>query len=258
MLLIAIFWCSKVLEMQNDYLNYMIEISENGIERLNYSYEESFREAIRNGNIELLSIRRFADQIYDGNVGIVARDNFKQLEYMTVSSITIATRELIDAGINPLLAYSLSDIYLQKLEKCKTKEEILTLQEKAMIDFSKHIQKKAKEKRSFDYIEKCKAYIIQHINKKICITDIAKEIPINASYLSRRFSEEEGMTIQQYIIKEKLNAASNMLKYSDYDISTIANYLGFSSQSNMGRMFKKVYGLSPNEYRKKNQVRDFM
>ena len=69
------------------------------------------------------------------------------------------------------------------------------------------------------------------------------------SYLTKKFKEYEGITIQQYIISEKLKAAANMLKYSDASISEIAEYLSFASQSHMGQYFKKAYQMTPKEYR---------
>ncbi|MBR1572504.1 MAG: helix-turn-helix transcriptional regulator [Lachnospiraceae bacterium] len=67
--------------------------------------------------------------------------------------------------------------------------------------------------------------------------------------LTSREAAEEGMTIRQYLIKERCIHAANLLKYSDYDLSTIAEYFCFSSQSHFGNQFKKVMGMTPKEYR---------
>ena len=59
------------------------------------------------------------------------------------------------------------------------------------------------------------------------------------SYLTKKFKEYEGITIQQYIISEKLKAAANMLKYSDASISEIAEYLSFASRAIWGSISRK-------------------
>ena len=59
------------------------------------------------------------------------------------------------------------------------------------------------------------------------------------------------MTIQQYIRKEKVRLAENLLRYSEYDVKEIASYLAFCSQSHFGKVFKEYTGLTPTKYRDK-------
>lgn len=74
---------------------------------------------------------------------------------------------------------------------------------------------------------------------------------VNTSYLSDLFHKIEGITIQQYIRKEKIRLAENMLRYSDYEVKEIANYLSFCSQSYFGNIFRQQTGMTPARYRKK-------
>ena len=57
----------------------------------------------------------------------------------------------------------------------------------------------------------------------------------------------------QYILRERVFAAANMLKYSDFDIMRIATYFHFQTQSHFGVVFKKYLGMSPAAYRRKNK-----
>lgn len=61
------------------------------------------------------------------------------------------------------------------------------------------------------------------------------------------------MTIQQYIMQERCRHAANLLKYSNYPISIISEYFCFSSQNHFGVQFRKVFGVTPNEYRNQNR-----
>ena len=83
--------------------------------------------------------------------------------------------------------------------------------------------------------------------------DIAPAIGVSRSYLAKKFAETEGITIQQYIVRERCKHAANLLKYSDYPISIISEYFCFSSQSHFGVQFKNVFGVTPNEYRNQNR-----
>ena len=59
------------------------------------------------------------------------------------------------------------------------------------------------------------------------------------------------MTIQEYICKVRVERAANLLRYSDEEISAIALYVNFPSQSYFGKMFRKYMGMTPLEYRKR-------
>lgn len=114
-----------------------------------------------------------------------------------------------------------------------------------------------KENRNSDCVEQCKDYIAHHRTKKFSLNDVAEAVGKNPSYLSRVFSEQTGMTMQDYALNVRLEAAANILKYSNESVGGIAEYLSFSSQSYFGEKFKKKYGLTPADFRKKNKIRDF-
>lgn len=65
------------------------------------------------------------------------------------------------------------------------------------------------------------------------------------------------MTMQEYALGLRLEAAANMLRNSDETVGRIAEYLSFPSQSYFGEQFKKKYKMSPAMYRKYNKIRDF-
>ncbi len=65
------------------------------------------------------------------------------------------------------------------------------------------------------------------------------------------------MTIQEYTKRQRLEAAANMLIYSDKSVGDIAEYLHFSSQSYFGVCFKDIYDMTPAKYREKHRVIDF-
>ena len=108
-----------------------------------------------------------------------------------------------------------------------------------------------------NYILIVKDYIAQHRTRNISIAELASRVGVSHGYLVKKFKEIEGVTIKQYIIKEKLKAAANMIKYSDASFSEIAEYLNFSSQSHMGQYFYKEFGMTPKEYQKKYKVIEF-
>ena len=107
------------------------------------------------------------------------------------------------------------------------------------------------------HIEACKYFIFHHLHDKITVKEIAAGLYLNPDYLSGMFKKKTGMTITEYIQREKVKLAGNMLIYSSYTYTQIAAYLGFSSQSHLGTVFKKRTGMTLRAYREKNAVRQF-
>lgn len=96
-----------------------------------------------------------------------------------------------------------------------------------------------------------KDYIHKNLNRKISIAVMAKEIGTNSSYLSRLFHQKEGITIQQYICKQRVKQAQSMLCSSNFTNEEISRNLGFSSLSYFGKILKDCTGMTPNQYRLK-------
>jgi len=69
------------------------------------------------------------------------------------------------------------------------------------------------------------------------------------SYLSSLFSSVEGITIEQYIIRQKIERVKELLFYDELNLSEIANKLGYSSVSHLSAQFKKVTGQTPSQFK---------
>jgi AraC-like DNA-binding protein len=187
----------------------------------------------------------------------MAQNPFKQYEYMVCSCIALATRAAIRGGLDPTSAYAASDLLNQRLEKCRTIPDILRLQRDVMTGFAEQVRQARIKRSKISCVEKSKLYIENHLNIPFHLEDLAKEIGGNESYLSRRFSEETGMGIQKYTRIRRVEAAADLLKYSDKGIADIAFYLCFPSQSHFGAVFKSHFGLTPAKYRECNGVIEF-
>lgn len=100
-------------------------------------------------------------------------------------------------------------------------------------------------------IDKAIEYIRKNIHQNISRSDIASSIYMNPEYLSRLFKKEKGISLSDYIIQEKLKIAASLLKGTNLSVSIIASNIGYTNFSYFTQVFKKVYGMSPSEYRQK-------
>lgn len=100
------------------------------------------------------------------------------------------------------------------------------------------------------------AYINEHYQEEIRLDSIARQFWVSPSYLSRQFKSKVGINITRFITERRIQAAQRLLITSDLDISEIADQLGFKSANYFYTVFKKIHGMSPREYRKKDRISD--
>lgn len=104
-------------------------------------------------------------------------------------------------------------------------------------------------------IQSVKRAIIELIRKsdefhRIRVSDYLKEnLHYDYSYLSGLFSAVEGVTIEQYLIRQKIERVKELLVYDEMNLTEIAHQLGYSSLAHLSAQFKKVTGLTPSHFR---------
>lgn len=110
-------------------------------------------------------------------------------------------------------------------------------------------------------IEKIKIVIIEMIHyadelPEVNYSDyISSKLNLDYTYLSNIFSEVKGITIQQFIILQKIEKIKELLLYDELNITEISYKLNYSSVSHLSNQFKKVTGLSPSFFKKLKQKR---
>lgn len=188
---------------------------------------------------------------------VILSDFYKNEEYMAVLSISFAARAAIRGGVTSREGLLTNDIYLKQLEDCKNVNEIKLLTRKAMLHFAQLVRKKQNEQSKNMYVEKCKKAISARLQEKIDLQRLADQLGISKEYMLKLFKRQEGIPVTKYIQNVKIEAACNMLIYSDRQINEISEYLGFGSLGYFSRVFKSVTGISPIQYRKIHTLPDF-
>jgi AraC-like DNA-binding protein len=107
----------------------------------------------------------------------------------------------------------------------------------------------AELKQHSELVERVLRYIDQHFNEAISLDVVAKTFFISPSYLSHKFKEEVGVTVNQYILNRKMGEAQMRLAFQDTPIKEIAVDCGYSSLQYFYPVFKKAVGTTPREFR---------
>ncbi len=235
-----------VTEKQLLYMEFLNR--ENDFQHFYYDQEMLQYELLRVGNPRAVEEgnRLFCSDMN----GHLSDDPLRHYQYLFVAAITLATRFAIQGGMNAEKAYNASDLYINKADCCRTVEEIKELHKDMFAFFTRRVAEAKKENVFSQPVIRCMDYVYHHLYETIRVTDLAEHVELNSHYLSALFKKETGVSISDYITSRRVEAAQNMLKYSDYSYADIASYLAFSSQSHFIRVFKARTGYTPKEYRK--------
>jgi YSIRK-targeted surface antigen transcriptional regulator len=183
--------------------------------------------------------------------GIIAAEQLRQTKNTFIVSVTLASRAAIRGGMDVEEAFSLSDAYIQKCELLNSPDQIMNLQFHMVLEYAQRVERIRLGKHPGKLAIDVANYIRHHLSEPITAEGIAKDLYLSRPYLSRKFIEETGESLTNFILKEKTEEAKRLLRYSDKTLTAISNYLGFSSQSHFSRVFKKFTGSAPGEYRAK-------
>lgn len=105
------------------------------------------------------------------------------------------------------------------------------------------------EGRSMEIVDKVKSYIEGHLHEDISLVSLAEVVHFNPSYLSRFFKQQTGLNLSDFVQNVKVERAKHMLADPNRRVNEIAEALGYGSSSNFTRSFKRITGLTPQEYR---------
>lgn len=225
-------------------------------QRMHVEYKEEFGfyENVAAGNMEAVK-RILADphnvHLYDNaEYGQLSKDSLRNMRYHFVVSVALITRMCVEKGLERELAYTLSDLYIGKMDLLEHGEQIIALHNDMLVDFTRKMQELPKQQVYSMQVVRAMDYVYKHRNQRLTVETIANALEMNRSYLSVLFKKETGESISGFIRSERIKAAANMLRFSDYTYTDIAQYFGFASQSHFIQCFRREMGCTPAEYRK--------
>ena len=145
-------------------------------------------------------------------------------------------------------------LMLQELKLCKPDyEELLIYYLKALFIMIHRLDSKSAKKKSqflMDEMDKAVRYFHENYNKTISIENYAKEHGMSVSWFIRNFKEYAGSTPTQYLLSLRISNAQSLLESTSYNITEIASIVGYDNPLYFSRIFSKISGMAPSEFRK--------
>jgi AraC-like DNA-binding protein len=217
-----------------------------------YQFEMMMLEYIRRGETHKLNAFLLESlKMQALQEGTLAENPLRQAKNLLIGLATLVGKVgAIDGGMDVEEAYRLIDLYIQECEKAQSIEVIKTLQYNLLFDFTERVAQCQVPPNTSKEVYSMIQYIKNHTNDQIGIDHVAHHIGKSRAYITKKFRQEVGKTISDYIMKCKLNEARSLLRHSNMSIAEISNYLYFSSQSYFHNVFKKEYQMTPSDFRR--------
>jgi AraC-like DNA-binding protein len=235
-------------DINKEFIEKTYEAKEEELLYNSYDIENMMIRFVETGNVQRL--KEFSDRARHTKVGIIADNSLRQWKNMFIVAVTLTSRAAMRGGLTPSLAYQLSNIYLQQVERLTDVDAVQSLLGQVRLDYANRVAKSIVPISADHVLHQVVQFARENTNKHITVFEVADHVGYSRSALSRKVKKELGFELSSFIRKCKLEEAKDLLLFSNKSISEISNYLCFSSQSHFQRAFKDQFNVTPNAYRK--------
>lgn len=153
-------------------------------------------------------------------------------------------------GAHAAVVYALSLSYAQKIFSIQNAKDLEKITPAMIRDFSDAVRS-AHTTQYSPAIKNVVNYLDLHISEKIDMRHLAALADCGTDNLSQRFKTETGLTIAQYLAKERCRIAGDLLRKTDLPVQKISAHVGYMDNNYFVKVFKKYMGDTPTDYRNK-------
>lgn len=212
-----------------------------------YSLEERLVDAVVQGN-RPLAIEMLGEINRHGTKAVLANDPLRSAKNSVICSCAFLARAAIRAGVGADEAFALSDAAIRHLEGLGSTGAVLAYEQDALLQFIALVDTKLRREYPPHIIDAI-GYIHGRLAEKITLRDVAGHVGLHPAYLSKKFRQETGETLTDYINRRKVEESVWFVRNTTHSIAEIAAMYGFSSQGYYITVFGKCLGITPGEMR---------
>ena len=217
-----------------------------------WAAETALLQMVRSGDLDYKHALNNSQALSNGTQ-VRGKDPLQQGRISGIVFCSIVCRAAIEGGLSPEEGYALGDAYIQNLVDAHSVDELISIPLTMYDDFIHRVHKLRTNPKLSIPVHKCVDYIEMNLHKRIRATDLAAIAGYGEYYLTRKFKEETGLSVNNYIKFAKIGRAKVLLKSTDLSIQSIANSLGFATRSHFSESFRQVTEMSPVDYRDQNK-----
>ena len=209
--------------------------------------ERSFLQYVRMENKE--KIVEMFPLLYT-DMEILSGYDLNEIRQMVRDFMILVSRACWEAGLEADLSHQMLRQYEISSRRLTNSEEIYAASYRTICNYLDMIFMSGIESHT-GLINNIQEYIRQHSDENIGLDDIAKYAGLSKSYLCTLFRDNMNMTVNEYILRVRIENSIEIMKDRSLTIGEIGKKCGFSSQSHFTKTFKKIIGLPPGQYRNK-------
>lgn len=178
---------------------------------------------------------------------ILAPDRIRAMKNALICLLTVMSRSAIRNGADSELSFSMSDFFINEVEKQKTETQLQALLDEILIHFRKLVNDAQQQKYPYP-MAKAIRYINANLYGCCKVEDAARFAGCNPKYLAALFRKELEISPKEYIQHKKMKEALSLLTHNCLSVSETADILGYCNTSHFIREFKRFYGKTPRQY----------
>lgn len=165
---------------------------------------------------------------------------------------TLARKAAESGGVHPAVVDAISQTYAQKMYLVAKPQDAYQLILELIQEFSQAVQK-CKTQRYSHSVCQAMDYIQLHLSQNLSLKEIASFAVVSPNYLSQLFKKETGVTLSQYIARQRCDKAAKLLLHTSLPIQEISRYVGYLDNNYFVKVFREFYHTTPSLYRKRNK-----
>lgn len=215
-----------------------------------YAYENDLMEAVSKGQIHKadLLLTNFASFSFEQRVA----DPVRNIKNYCIIMNTLLRKAAERGGVHPLHLDSTSSNYAVRIEQIHSMETVPLLMSDMFRDYCLLVRKNATKNYSTP-VQRALLYIEGNLAENLSLRTMAEVLNVSSSYLSSLFRKETGQTLTDYINRRRVRHAMHLLKTTRLQIQTVAQHCGIIDVQYFSKVFKRVAGMTPKEYRDKKR-----
>lgn len=216
-----------------------------------YRTEDELLDAVSHGNTEAaLALLDSIENIYP-----MSRlpDRLREAKNLSFSMNALLRRTVYETGVHPLYINSVSNNYADMLERCASFGELTEIVRYMAKSYCALVQTHNMSSYS-EPVRHILVTIDASLAGDLSLKRFSAELFLNSSYLSALFKKEIGMTLTDYVNENRIGYARKLLKSTSMQIQDIAVRCGIPDIHYFTRLFKRETGLSPREWRARNEA----
>ncbi|MDF2521423.1 MAG: hypothetical protein K0R84_2051 [Clostridia bacterium] len=215
-----------------------------------YKKENEMLHAVEMGDIEKLDELSEESYYLFGDIpNRVPNDPLRSGKNIAFVLNTLLRKAAEKGGLHPMDIHSLSEKFAVQIEQTTTIQQLADLLKKMRLDYCNAVRKLSL--KNFSYLtQKAIEFIRKNLDGNLSLEAISSEIDVSLYELSRQFKRETGQNITEYINIQRVNEAIYIMQNPNISITDAAYMVGFNDLAYFTKVFKKLKGITPSEYRK--------